>query len=135
MQNRNEIETKRFTLEQSSYQMLKAWMNAYALDLNDLDTLPKLGLGVWYQGKCVGVAFIREVEGYKGLIDGFICDPDLLGEDRSKCLDLLILDLLKLARAHRMTGLIGLSVNKRVMSRALRLGFDVRPHKVVSITF
>jgi hypothetical protein len=69
------------------------------------------------------------------MIDGFMCDPECDVEVRTKALDQLILDLITVAKKNGMSGVFGLSVNKRVVKRALKLGFSLMDHKLVSFAF
>jgi len=98
-----------------------------------LDSLPKNGLVVSHKNVPVAVAFLRVVEGGMGMIDGFLADPDVDIKIRNECLDELISDIIRMAEFNGMNGVIGLSVNKRVIARAKRLGFSIMEHKLVSL--
>lgn len=115
--------------------ILISWLKGHLMDASELDACPKLGLIVSHCNVPVGVAFIRQIEGGKGLIDGFLSDPECELSIRTKALDLLILDLIELAKANRMSGLIGLTVNPRVIKRAKKLGFSHMDHTLVSMAF
>jgi len=130
-----EILVAPFTMTEMTHAMLRQWMNAHCVDQTEIDHLPKLGLMVSHCNTPVGVAFLRHVEGNKGMIDGFMCDPESPIDIRRPCLDELILELIELAHKNDMTGIFGLTVNKRVEKRALRLGFQLMDHKLVSLNF
>lgn len=103
------------------------------MEVSNLDNLPKLGLTAFYQGKPIAVVFLREVEGGKALIDGLIADPNTHYTDRDKCIGRLINDLLRLAKTHGFTGILALSTHTRTITRAKKLGFTLKPHRLVCI--
>ncbi len=129
----DDIKTSPFRLTKDTRALLLSWVLERTLDEPILNDLPKLGLMVSYCNAPVAVAFLRVVEGGKGMIDGFIADPSCDHKVRTLCLDQLILDLIKLAMYNDMSGLFGLTTNKRVVERARRLGFRLMPHKLVSM--
>jgi hypothetical protein len=122
-------------MTEHTHRLLRQWMNAHCVDETEIDNLPKLGLMVSHCNTPVGVAFLRHVEGNKGMIDGFLTDPECELDIRTACLDQLILELIELAHKNEMTGIFGLTINKRVVKRALRLGFQLMDHKLVSLNF
>jgi N-acetylglutamate synthase-like GNAT family acetyltransferase len=121
-------------MNESFYMMLSHWLKSHLENASLLGNIPKLGLMVTHCNSPVGVAFIRQIEGGKiGMIDGFLCDPDCKVETRTECLDALIIDLIQLAKKNGIEGLFATTVNKRVLARAKKLGFEITPHRVVSL--
>lgn len=116
-----------------THALLLKWAKAHGVSASEIDDLPKLGLLVSYQNIPIAVCFLRFVEGRKGMIDAFMCDPTSEPFIRTKCLDQLIYDLIELARFNEMTGIFGLTLNPRVIKRAAALGFEVQKHKLVSL--
>lgn len=129
----NEISTLPFQMTPETHSLLKGWLSLHVMKEAYLDELPKLGLVVSFCGKPVGAAFLKQIEGGKGLIDSFIANPECEAVIRTRCLDQLILDLITLAKFSGMTGLIGLTLNKRVIQRAKKLGFSLMDHSVVTL--
>lgn len=130
-----QIKTTPFALTSSSREILARWCKGHFCSDSMLNEVPKIGLMVWYCGRAIGVCFLREIEGNKGLIDGFLCDPTVDYKIRIPCLDRLIIDLIKLAKFYNMRGVLGLSSNKRVIKRAKKLGFNSMPHTLVEFKF
>lgn len=128
-----EVKTTPFRMTHESRSILAQWLQDHIMPDEFLDHLPKLGLMVWHCNTPVGVAFLRVVEGGKGMIDGFLTDSNIHPDIRTPCLDQLILDLIKLAKFNDMNGIFGLTVNKRVIARAKKLGFSLMEHKLVSL--
>lgn len=128
-----DIKTTPFRMTRDSRVLLAKWLHAYILPEEFLDTLPKIGLMVFYCNTPIGVAFLRTVEGGKGMIDGFLTDPQSDLTVRNACLDQLIIDLIKVAKYNEMSGIFGLTTNKRVVARAKKLGFSLMEHKLVSL--
>lgn len=127
-----QIKTEPFVMTRERHVLLKSWLLAHVMNESELAHLPKLGLIVSAGNSPVGVAFLRAVEGGQGMIDGFLTDPACHPLIRSQCLDQLILDLLELSKRAGMSGVFGLTQNKRVVKRALRLGFNLMSHKLIS---
>lgn len=130
-----DIAVTQFVMTEVTHALLKSWLQAHCMDVSELDNLPKLGLMVTHCNIPVGVAFLRHVEGNKGMVDGFLTDPECSVDVRRPCLDELILEIIDLAHRNEMTGIFGLTVNKRVVRRALRLGFQLMDHQLVSLNF
>jgi hypothetical protein len=133
MISKSEITSIPFQMTGRNHELLKTWLNGYLLDESELVNLPKLGLMVSHCNAPVGVAFLRTIEGGKGLIDGFLADPKCEPSIKTKCLDRLILDLIELAKFNDMTGIIGLTTNKKVITRASKLGFSLMDHTLLSL--
>lgn len=128
-----ELKTTPFAMTRNSRAVLAKWLEKHVLPEPFLDNLPKLGLMVYHCNTPIGVVFLRVVEGGRGMIDGFLCDPEIPLKIRTAALDQLITDVIKLAHHNDMQGVFGLTVNKRVVSRAKKLGFTLMNHKLVSI--
>jgi hypothetical protein len=136
MTSSDQIKTSQFQMTNDTHALLAGWLKGHLMNENDLHDLPKLGLMVSHCNTPVGVAFLRQLEGGdKAMVEGFLTNPDVDVVIRTQCLDQLILDLVELARRHDVTGLFALTVNKRVIARAKRLGFSLMKHKLVSLNF
>ena len=127
------ITTERIILTREIKHLLTSWVEARCLEVASLNALPKLGLLVRHCNVPVAVAFLREMEGGKALIDGFLADPDSDLAVRDECLNALIRDLITLAQKNRFTGILGLTTNPKVVERAKRLGFSLMDHRLVSM--
>ena len=134
MKEFKEVETKRFSLNESTHTLLRRWAKAHLIDEDEIDNLPRIGLITTYQNSPIVVAFLREVEGHRCIIDSLMCDPESDLNIRLKALDQMGEALVEEAKFHHFKGIIGLTTNKRVMNRALKLGFQIQKHRLYSMT-
>lgn len=130
---RSDFKSMPFRMTRESRALLARWLGDRVLPEIFLDNLPKAGLMVFHQNTPVGVVFLRMVEGGKGMLDGFLADPSIPHKVRKLALDQLIADVVKLACDSELTGVFGLTTNKRVVERAKNHGFSVLDHKLVSM--
>jgi len=113
------------------YNLFTGWLQRRGMNASVLDEIPHKGRIIYYNAKPMAIGFIRDVEGGFAMIDGYLGDPDSDANTRSKCLDLLTLDLLEYAKSLRLNKIFAFTVNKKTIRRALKLGFHKQKHTLI----
>lgn len=104
------------------------------LDPRLADDTPRCGFIALQEGKPVAFCFLREVEGGYGMIDGYMSNPQMDGPTRHRGLDLVLHLVLKTTKRHNLKAVLGFTVYPEILSRAIRSGFTVLKHTLVSLT-
>lgn len=116
-------------------ELLVSWFvsrNCYFEGLED--TLPAIGV-VAYQGKQpVAAAFLRQMEGFYGMFDGLISNPEASSKDRNAALDAVIDSVLKSAKSLEIKVLMAWSKDENTIIRAVSHGFVESPHHALLAT-
>lgn len=109
--------------------MLESQKYPNAKDIT-MKSLPKIGYIALYNGHPVAAGFLRRVEGRLALIDGLVSNAFMGGIIRHKGLDLILNTLIDEAKALKLEGLLGHSVDASVHKRVTELGFIQAPDRM-----
>ena len=97
--------------------------------ISEQPRLPRLGFIVYQNaGEPVCAGWLREVEGNAYLFDSLISNKDLSSEERHRGMELLWRTIIKQAKGRY---LMGTSVDKGTIQRAVAAGFDRMPHTML----
>jgi hypothetical protein len=113
------------------YNIFVGWLQRRGMAAEALDNIPHKGRIIYYNARPIAIGFIRDVEGGFAMIDGYLADPDSDVNIRSKCLDLLTLDLFEYAKSLKLNKIFAFTVNKKTIKRALKLGFNKQKHTLI----
>lgn len=92
---------------------------------------PKMGYMTFYRGTPVACAFLREVEGGYGILDGLCTNPDFPGDQRSVAIDMVVEALMRDAASNGVTALIAWSHDKNTLLRSAKHGFVKFPQTMI----
>lgn len=98
--------------------------------LPERSEIPLIGFIAYDRGQVVGAAFLRQVEGMVGLLDGITSNPEVASDIRHKALDALIEAVVNKARELGIKRVIGYSVNDSTKIRSERHGFVRSPYEL-----
>ncbi len=98
-----------------------------------LANLPKNGLVAYMGDTPVAAGFLRLVEGDSAILDSLITNATLEPMIRDKALNLLVSDLLKMAKSLGITKIIAFSSDKNTLVRAWRFGFTQQEYHVITL--
>ncbi len=98
-----------------------------------IDTLPNFGLVTTHLGEIVAAGFLRRMEGYYAMIDGYITNPEARAELRNRALDHITYKLIKIAKANDIVRIVCLSTEDNIVKRAIVFGFQPQPHLFLAI--
>lgn len=85
--------------------------------------LPRVGGIVFYAGRPIAIGFVRQCEGNVGIWDGLITDPQAEPIERDKCLDALLIFLIRTMKSYGITRIISWAQDSNTIERAQKLGF------------
>lgn len=97
----------------------------------DQETLPKIGYIASDSATHVAIGFLRMIEGGFGQIDTLVTNADLPGETRHLGVTAVVDKLIEVAKHLKLKGIISLTVDNGVLSRAEAIGFKVVPETVI----
>ncbi len=120
-------------LDQDDPKHIADWLRARELSAEGSINLPELGLIAYKTGCPIAAGFLRRVEGGYAILDSLVTNPMVLPALRDKTLDLLVKDLISLAKENGIKGLIATTVDCHVIERALKHGFIKLPHVSISL--
>ncbi len=110
---------------------INSWLVAREHKVPPLDDFPKIGYVVSYRGEYVACAFIREVEGNYGQLDGLATNPDFPGDMRSEAIDLVVQKIFTKAKEMKLKALLSFSKDKNTLIRSKKFGFKEVPETVI----
>lgn len=120
------MKTREFAVEDLYY--INLWFAQREKPPVALSELPELGYTVEDDnGRPVGCAFLRMIEGGLGILDSLINDPARTAKERHTINDRLFIQIKKVAIHLELAGLIGTSIDKGTLERSLRHGFTLSP--------
>lgn len=107
--------------------VLCSWLETRDMDSALIQELPKIGYIVLDGENPIAAGFLRQCEGYNGILDSFISDPTAPAEDRDKAMDLLLNRLINHSKKVGIKLLIGFTVDSFTLSRAKKFGMCATP--------
>lgn len=102
------------------------------LDINP-EEIPVMGVVIENNDSVIAMGFLRQCEGYVGIMDSVITDPQTKSEDRNQALNILFEEVIKLAGSINIHNLIGFTVHPGMCERSKRFGFVEIKHKILSL--
>lgn len=96
--------------------------------LPPIDTYPEIGFVALHGEQFVAAAFVRQVEGGYGQLDGIVTNPCASGALRHKAQDLLFQTCIDAAKAKGIKGLMGYTIANSTGERSIKHGFEKLPH-------
>ena len=87
--------------------------------------IPELGVLITYKSVPIVAGFLRKVEGGFGIFDGYITNPEASSEKRNDALDLLTVELLRLAKEEHILGVFFNTHKPNIIKRAALHGFKL----------
>lgn len=112
--------------------MLKTVLNLRHMEEFFVETVPYLGAVAIQDNSPVALFFLRVIEGAElGMFDCIISNPTFSPELRNEGLDLVTIELLKLASENRMSNLIAYTSDESTIERLCRHGFTLTPHTIL----
>lgn len=124
-------EPKHFKIVQFLHETQKSPLSKHLESKN----IPEIGYIVANSNYIVAAGFLRKLEGGYAMIDTLVSNGALPGDTRHLGLSLLIDELIKSAVTLNLTGIISLTTDNGVISRAKSLGFRADNQTVVSLMF
>ena len=126
------IELLRFRPELDS-KVLEELLKARDIPFERYADIPKLGLIAYKDEVPVVLGFLREVEGGYAMMDSLITNPSIAPEIRNDMIDLLVTELIELAKQNKFKSIIAVSVDKNTIIRSQKHGFILLDHKLISL--
>ena len=99
----------------------------------DLTTLPKIGFLAFQDEVPAACIFLRMVEGGYGQIDSMVTNLDLSSEARNEAILPIVNAVLSAAKELELKGIIAITTDDGVVTRANELGFKIIPQTVLSL--
>lgn len=103
------------------------------LPWSHIAALPESGIMVYSADTPIAAGFLRKVEDNSAILDSLITNKDIDAVVRDKALDMLVTELLKVAKGLGITNIIAFSSDPHTLMRAKRFGFAELPHQVISL--
>lgn len=97
------------------------------------EEIPVMGIVIEKDDSVIAMGFLRQCEGYVGIMDSVITDPQTKSEDRNQALNILFEEVIKLAGSINIHHLIGFTVHPGMCERSKRFGFSEIKHKILSL--
>lgn len=85
--------------------------------------LPENGYIVFKGDQCVGMGFLRLVEGFYGMMDGYITDPTALPNLRNQALEEITNALIERAKELKLKKVLAFAIDPNILKRAHEHGF------------
>lgn len=114
-----------------NFKHVTKWLAARGSYLPQESEMPEFGAVAYDDAIPVAAGFIRRVEGNHGQLDGLVTDPDQPGELRSNAIDLVVEELMAMAKAMRIRSLVAFSADTNTLMRSLKHGFVQQPHTMI----
>lgn len=99
----------------------------------NIEDLPVMGIVIEKKKNLIAMGFLRQCEGFYGIMDSVITEPSANSKDRHEALNLLYEEIIKLARSMNISSLIGFSANPGIIDRSKYFGFMEMNHKLLSL--
>lgn len=95
--------------------------------------VPILGVVVEKDSSVIAMGFIRQCEGFIGIFDSIITNPNLTSKERDSALNVLYGEIISLAKSVNILKLIGFSLHNSIVERSKAFGFIETNHKLLSL--
>lgn len=127
------MEIKQFSF--SDMQHAIKLLTSRQMSIGHAADFPKLGVIVIDNGIPVAMGFLRELESVHNsyILDSLITNSNVTADIRDKALDDVVVELILLAKLNHISGLIAYTSDNNTVTRAVRHGFEVLPHTVISL--
>lgn len=98
-----------------------------------LENIPVLGIVAEKHNEIVAMGFLRQCEGYYGVVDSIITNTDSKPQDRNAALNLIFQELINMAKELHIRNLIGFSRETSTVERSKAFGFKEIEHRLMSL--
>jgi hypothetical protein len=117
----------------SHFTHMSSWLSARNIPLWEETSVPKVGFISLKDEVPVAMGFLRLIEGRLGMIDGLLSNPAASGADRSNAIDLIVTQLIDVAKQMHLQGIISFSVDPNTLTRSHKFGFEEKKDQTIII--
>lgn len=107
----------------AEYMWLREWLEHRGIQSWEESGLPKIGFIAYDDAGFTAIAFLRLIEGERGMIDALCSNPGASPARRDKGIDCVVVQILIEARAMGLKGILSFSKDENTLARAERIGF------------
>lgn len=112
---------------------VRTWLKARNLSEDLCENHPAIGLIAIHNEVPIAVGFLRQVEGGFGMFDGLCTNPKMESLVRNKAIDMLVDELIHVAKSFEMKAIIAWSVDMGTLIRAERHGFKKMNDQLINL--
>lgn len=95
--------------------------------------LPAVGFIALEDESAIAAGFLRQVEGDYLIVDSLISNPSQAPEARNAAIDLIVLELIKMAKFMGISKIFANSTDINTLERAKKHGFKLLPNVMMSL--
>lgn len=112
-------------------ELVSEWLKARGMNEMLAQEVPQFGFICFNEHEPICAGFLRKVEGGYMFMDSLITNPIAAPHLRNKAINLVVTELIELAKDLKITKILAYSTDSNTLERSKKYGFRALPENVV----